>query len=296
MKDRKQHVIEMSHRLLMDKGFQATSIQDILDYSGISKGTFYNYFASKNELLIAIFKKIFAEIEIERESLLIGKDPSDINIFIKQVELHMELNRSKQLTTLFEEAFFTRDEELKEFIKIRHFEIIRWLYTRFLSIFGDEKKPYLLDGAIMFQGILNNSNKYYSIATEKTFKSHHQLVKFCVHRLVNVVEGAASADEKLLDYTILDTWIPNNEYEQKAFQLEVQKLIFSLKKTVSQSEEAKKYFELLDFLYDELMNSNNPRIYLIESILSSLLKDEEISNSVELSKLEVLIQEYFSVQ
>lgn len=294
MKDRKQHVIKMAHRLFMDKGFQATSIQDILDYSGISKGTFYNYFSSKNELLIAIFKKIFADIETEREALLIGKDPSDIDIFIKQVELHMELNRSKQITTLFEEAFVTRDEELKEFIKMRQFEIIRWLYNRFLSIFGDEKKPYLLDGAIMFQGILSNSNKYYSLVTEKKSSSHH-LVKYCVHRIVNVVEGAASANEQLLDHGILDSWIPNNEYEQKAFQQEVQKLIFSLKKTVSQSEEAKKYFELLDFLYDELMNSKNPRIYLIESTLSSLIKNGGISNSIELSKLEELIQQYFSI-
>ena len=55
MNDRKQHVINKAHQLFIDKGFQATSIQDILDYSGISKGTFYNYFSSKNELLIAIF-------------------------------------------------------------------------------------------------------------------------------------------------------------------------------------------------------------------------------------------------
>ena len=56
MNDRKQHVIKMAHQLFIEKGFQATSIQDILDYSGISKGTFYNYFSSKSELLIAIFK------------------------------------------------------------------------------------------------------------------------------------------------------------------------------------------------------------------------------------------------
>ena len=63
MNDRKQHVVNKAHQLFIDKGFQATSIQDILDYSGISKGTFYNYFSSKNELLIAIFKTIFKKLE-----------------------------------------------------------------------------------------------------------------------------------------------------------------------------------------------------------------------------------------
>ncbi|MGA9287974.1 MAG: helix-turn-helix domain-containing protein, partial [Anaerobacillus sp.] len=63
MNDRKQHVIKMAHQLFIDRGFQATSIQDILDYSGISKGTFYNYFSSKNELLIALFKALYGSME-----------------------------------------------------------------------------------------------------------------------------------------------------------------------------------------------------------------------------------------
>ncbi|MFP3340850.1 TetR/AcrR family transcriptional regulator, partial [Micrococcus sp. SIMBA_131] len=59
MNDRKQHVIKMAHQLFIERGFQSTSIQDILEYSGISKGTFYNYFSSKNELLIALFKALY---------------------------------------------------------------------------------------------------------------------------------------------------------------------------------------------------------------------------------------------
>ena len=67
MNDRKQHVIKMAHQLFIERGFQNTSIQDILEYSGISKGTFYNYFSSKNELLIALFKEIFKRIKKERK-------------------------------------------------------------------------------------------------------------------------------------------------------------------------------------------------------------------------------------
>src|SRR5690606_34032782 len=104
MNDRKQHVVKMAHQLLIDKGFQATSIQDILDYSGISKGTFYNYFSSKNELLIALFKTIYKKLEQDRNELLIGKDPTNIEIFIKQIELQMNTNRTNKLISLFEEV------------------------------------------------------------------------------------------------------------------------------------------------------------------------------------------------
>ena len=54
MNDRKQQVLLTAQQLFVEKGFSATSVQDILDEAKISKGTFYNYFSSKNECLIAI--------------------------------------------------------------------------------------------------------------------------------------------------------------------------------------------------------------------------------------------------
>ncbi|MEH7125423.1 MULTISPECIES: TetR/AcrR family transcriptional regulator [unclassified Bacillus (in: firmicutes)] len=40
MNKQKQHVIDTAHYLFIEKGFQATSIQDILGCRGISRGTF----------------------------------------------------------------------------------------------------------------------------------------------------------------------------------------------------------------------------------------------------------------
>lgn len=48
MNKRKKHVMDKAHELFIENGFQHTSIQDILAASNISKGTFYNYFSSKN--------------------------------------------------------------------------------------------------------------------------------------------------------------------------------------------------------------------------------------------------------
>ncbi|WP_052137929.1 TetR/AcrR family transcriptional regulator [Heyndrickxia ginsengihumi] len=47
MNDRKQHVMNIARQLFVNNGFQTTSIQEIIEQSGISKGTFYNYFSSK---------------------------------------------------------------------------------------------------------------------------------------------------------------------------------------------------------------------------------------------------------
>ena len=46
MNVRKQDVVNMAHQLFINNGVQSTSVQDIFEYSGISKGTFYHYFSS----------------------------------------------------------------------------------------------------------------------------------------------------------------------------------------------------------------------------------------------------------
>ena len=50
----KEKLTEQSIRLFEKKGFSETSIQDIVDSIGVTKGTFYYYFSSKEELLMDI--------------------------------------------------------------------------------------------------------------------------------------------------------------------------------------------------------------------------------------------------
>ncbi|MEH7492045.1 TetR/AcrR family transcriptional regulator [Neobacillus niacini] len=190
MNDRKQHVISKAHQLFIEKGFQATSIQDILDFSGISKGTFYKYFSSKSELLIAIYKATFKNLQKERDDLLIGKSPSDIEVFIKQLEMQMISNRKNKLIALYEEVMSTNDADLKQYIRIARLRSLRWMFSRFIDIFGEKNKPYLLDCAIMFQGLMQHNLQYNRLATDSNEKISH-VVRYSVNRLVKMVDEVA---------------------------------------------------------------------------------------------------------
>jgi AcrR family transcriptional regulator len=291
MNDRKQHVLKMAHQLFIEKGFQNTSIQDILDYSGISKGTFYNYFSSKNELLIALFKTLYQKLERERNELLIGQDPSDIQIFTQQIELQMRANRKNNLLTLFEEVYVSNDADLKDFLKQSHLRVIRWFYLRFIDIFGEDKQPYLLDCAIMFSAMLNHNLKFHASAY-KSNTSIHKVVSYTVSRIVKMVEELAESEEQLISPDLLNSWF-SDESNTRAFREQLKHIVLALKNKIKKVEEKERYLELLMFIEDELIHSHHPRKFLIESALASLKIEPSLTEDLNLKNLEHLINDFY---
>lgn len=69
----KEKITEQSIRLFEKKGFSETSIQDIVDSLGVTKGTFYYYFSSKEELLMDIHLGYITEMIAIQESILNDK-------------------------------------------------------------------------------------------------------------------------------------------------------------------------------------------------------------------------------
>ncbi|MFJ7726400.1 TetR/AcrR family transcriptional regulator [Neobacillus sp. NPDC097160] len=290
MNDRKQHVIDTARQLFIDKGFNATSIQDILHFSGISKGTFYNYFSSKNELLIALFKKIYIKLDHERNELLIAEDPANINIFIKQVEMQLRMNRANKLLFLFEEVLVSNDEELKQFFREGQIRNIQWVYNRFVDLFGESKKPYLLDCAIMFIGILLHNLKFSGMAKKRSIE---KIVRYSMDRIVKMVDEVSEAGEQLLPPEVLDQWLPSYPNSSKLFKQELYHTILQLKKDILDNKDQIKYVELLDFILDELLNNKKPRKYLVESALTSLGVNKDTFEKTDFQKLSQLAASFF---
>ncbi|MCA1034338.1 MULTISPECIES: TetR/AcrR family transcriptional regulator [Bacillus] len=66
----KEKITEQSIRLFDKKGFSETSIQDIVDSIGVTKGTFYYYFSSKEELLMDIHLRYIDDLLSQQEKIL----------------------------------------------------------------------------------------------------------------------------------------------------------------------------------------------------------------------------------
>ena len=56
MNEKKEKIIKASIQLFAKKGFSSTTIQEIADECGISKGAFYLHFKSKEQLFNRAFE------------------------------------------------------------------------------------------------------------------------------------------------------------------------------------------------------------------------------------------------
>ena len=74
---KKQLIMEKAMELFAEQGFEATSIQQITDRCGISKGAFYLSFKSKNELILALIDHFIHEFLGEIEQAVNPDVPSD---------------------------------------------------------------------------------------------------------------------------------------------------------------------------------------------------------------------------
>ena len=59
---RRTEILDAAQKLFTAKGFQATSMEDILNEVGIAKGTLYYHFASKEEILRGLISRTTAQI------------------------------------------------------------------------------------------------------------------------------------------------------------------------------------------------------------------------------------------
>ncbi|WP_368907000.1 TetR/AcrR family transcriptional regulator [Serratia marcescens] len=73
---RLDELMDAAQKLFIEKGFEATTISDIVRDANVAKGTFYHYFPSKNEMLSALRIR-FTNHFIEKIQLAIDECAQD---------------------------------------------------------------------------------------------------------------------------------------------------------------------------------------------------------------------------
>ncbi|WOV84563.1 TetR/AcrR family transcriptional regulator [Sporosarcina jeotgali] len=282
MNERKMKVILAAQKVFQDKGIIATSVQDILTAAGISKGTFYNYFTSKNECLLAILEMANEESITRRRKLLLGQDRTDKTIFAMQIVTRAHVDRERNLLPIYEAVFFSNDKEMRSFVKKQYLSEISWLSGRLLEVYGPESEPYNADGAVMLVGMMQHIHHFVKIGgREKNSFNYEQLVPFAIRRLDDLMAGMTASGDKLLGKALLDKLTyTDNENTKEVLMKELRNFLSCFEK-----DREEKGIEYVTFLLEELVTGNSgPTI--LESVTASF--QEHFSSTMyadDISKL-----------
>ncbi len=82
---RRSEILDVAQQMFYTRGYEQTSIQDIIDQVGIAKGTFYHYFGSKVDLLDQLIERLVDQAMV----------------FIEAVATDGQLNAQQKLIQMF---------------------------------------------------------------------------------------------------------------------------------------------------------------------------------------------------
>lgn len=83
----RERLLETASGLFAERGFAPTSVQDIVEAAGVTKGAMYHYFSSKDDLLQQIYTRLLA-LQAERLERIAAADlPADAKLAAAAADL-----------------------------------------------------------------------------------------------------------------------------------------------------------------------------------------------------------------
>lgn len=121
-----EEIVQAAVKLFEQKGYHATSVQDIADEVGLQKGSLYHYISSKEDLLMQIAHRSISDFNHRMEKI-IGSDLTNEQKLSAAIENHLHATtQNVQLTTvLLREAFSLGEDQHK---------VIQELTDRYLNL------------------------------------------------------------------------------------------------------------------------------------------------------------------
>ena len=142
--EKKQRIKDAALKLMSEKGYFATSANEIAREAGVSIGTFYSYFKDKKELYAELVDDIYTAV---LTPINLNELPDDLSIE-ETVQLYVTaVFRGHEYQTAFQREISSLSEQSDEFraIKMVHKSNILHVFSEALKAYWEELKPQDLE-------------------------------------------------------------------------------------------------------------------------------------------------------
>ncbi|TMU87551.1 TetR/AcrR family transcriptional regulator [Bacillus sp. BHET2] len=156
--DKRNAILESAVELFGANGYNQTSMQQIAESVGISKGSLYSFFQSKEDLIISIYEH-YQQLVFER-AFVVGLDGNvpPMERFAKQFQVQFEgiLEYKSYMKMHMRGESAKNSEKLAAMEHRMRGRLFSWLEHNLLDVFGDEINPYKWDLMWMTQSIYSS--------------------------------------------------------------------------------------------------------------------------------------------
>lgn len=98
---RRQEVADIAARVFAERGYDATSIDDLVAATGLQRGGLYHYMESKKDLLIRIHGRFIEPLLAESRVICTAAPPPDIALRLLAQALMENIDRYRDQVTVF---------------------------------------------------------------------------------------------------------------------------------------------------------------------------------------------------
>ncbi|WP_138495776.1 TetR/AcrR family transcriptional regulator [Paenibacillus pinistramenti] len=274
--DKKQLIIRTALRLFSTKGARTTSMQDIADLCGISKGSLYLHFKSKEELEAAIYNYCFKKLEDQMQ--LAEHAPGLTPREKLQKQIVVLLSQVVELREYLKMQFMEYSDAGKlpdqhEHMRRNNLKLLLLLKGKMSEIYGPAVSPYLGDLLLLIHGMLSSCIQLLFLFTSLPFS----LERVAGH-LIELIDHTAGlymnrGKDPLITPKALDWWIEKESSELPEAPRHPLQVIQELRQLPAGkqggTQTADDTYESLSILGEEFLRPE-PRKAILTGMLSNL--------------------------
>ncbi|WP_322904253.1 helix-turn-helix domain-containing protein [Paenibacillus campi] len=187
--DRKKAVLKAGGQLFAEKGYFATTVQDIAEQCNMSKASIYKMFQSKEDILLQIIRTLHEEIVGSTRSLhfddeviprdqLVQKLSVQLQSFVMKYDFFVNLNQNMPL-----ELGSQIRQVMLDFKRM----MLNWQKEELLLAYGSRIEPIIWDLSVCMQSISRELLVLTRLDQKLTLTEQH--IQYIAEFIVDTIEG-----------------------------------------------------------------------------------------------------------
>ncbi|WP_226035567.1 TetR/AcrR family transcriptional regulator [Aquibacillus saliphilus] len=284
MKDKQVDIMKTAMKLYSQKGYFSTSMQEIAEDCGISKGSLYKYFESKEDLLVKVFE--YNHDKMVQQAKFINSDQS----------LSPRENLKKLIVIEFEGILINKDyfnliskslpknKQFKPLMKRIRAEMHTWHKDILLDVYGEKIEANVWDIVIALQGIIK---EFIQIRILDDKKVKPELIADFIVFSIDAIVDQQSKPEPVLSADMMTDYQLKRDQDPLSVEDQLTEWLKQISDNIKEKEidqtVKKSLYAAVDLLKEEVLEEE-PRLFLIESLLAYLKNSLEVESQISTIK------------